>query len=469
MTHHSSRRRAVAAAVAMFAVSSFAPSPAYGQRAPLASDGKFGGSPNVHVLGHIEMGGFFRVGGMDMESEPSRPYMYATRILDEAGFSIVNIADPRKPKVIFDWRIPNVEQHSGVGGEAGKYFKLKGRYYYAKCLQFEANTPDYDLSMIVFDVTGLPDVSKVKEVARVHGGPTTHVFPYKHSDGRVILFSTPGPSQGVNIYDAEKLIAGDAKEGLIGHVGSASAQPTRAPDGTVRNPSFHDTYAAYDPAKQRDVLFGAGTGGFYVWDVSRPEEAKLLTSLTAGGGVIVGGHTIQASPDQRYAVTEVEKAYFPVMVFDLQPGLEQNVPLIGTPVGAWTADWRDLSHDSDLRWPYLFVAAYEDGFQVVSLADPKDPRTVGWYYTCECAHNTGYGGIRNVRGTSAMNGAGDVHVRNYDGLIAVSDYTSGLWLFKVDGFDGWNGAKYRLPNISSEQDWDGGPARGTATKPRSTP
>ena len=44
---------------------------------------------------------------------------------------------------------------------------------------------------------------------------------------------------------------------------------------------------------------------------------------------------------------------------------------------------------------------------------------------------------------------------------------SGLWLFKMDGFNGWNGQDYGMPNISSVQDCDHGPdktvqARGAA-------
>ena len=34
---------------------------------------------------------------------------------------------------------------------------------------------------------------------------------------------------------------------------------------------------------------------------------------------------------------------------------------------------------------------------------------------------------------------------------------SGLWLFKFDGFNGWNGKDHGMPNISSVQDWDHGP------------
>ena len=39
----------------------------------------------------------------------------------------------------------------------------------------------------------------------------------------------------------------------------------------------------------------------------------------------------------------------------------------------------------------------------------------------------------------------------------MTDFNTGFWTFKFDGFDGWNGHQWGMPNISSEQDWDNGP------------
>ena len=50
-----------------------------------------------------------------------------------------------------------------------------------------------------------------------------------------------------------------------------------------------------------------------------------------------------------------------------------------------------------------------------------------------------------------------VDVRNADGLIVISDEASGFWALKMDGFDGWNGHQWGMPNVSSAQDWDNGP------------
>jgi hypothetical protein len=42
-------------------------------------------------------------------------------------------------------------------------------------------------------------------------------------------------------------------------------------------------------------------------------------------------------------------------------------------------------------------------------------------------------------------------------LIVLSDMRSGLWLFHMNGFNGWNGHTFGMPNISSVQDYDHGP------------
>ena len=72
----------------------------------------------------------------------------------------------------------------------------------------------------------------------------------------------------------------------------------------------------------------------------------------------------------------------------------------------------------------------------------------------------GFGGGPQVKWestTSVEQGAFGVDVRNRDGLIALSDMRTGLWLFRMDGFRGWKGSDAGMPNISSVQDWDRGP------------
>jgi hypothetical protein len=83
---------------------------------------------------------------------------------------------------------------------------------------------------------------------------------------------------------------------------------------------------------------------------------------------------------------------------------------------------------------------------------------MGWYYTCQCAHNIDPEGSDRWE---VDQGAWGIDVRNRDGLIMISDGDTGVWFFKMDGFEGWNGHDWGMPNISSVQDYDHGPEGAT--------
>jgi hypothetical protein len=426
-------------------------------------DKKKGGSAKVHQLARIPAHeGSWKAADVELEQDRNRPYAYLCGFVN-FDFTIYDISNTSAPKQIFRWTIENPELHRGIGAMDGKYFKINGRYYYAQSLQFMQGSPDADLGAIIFDVTGLPDPSKVKEVARIRypqsPGGFHNTFAYKHSDGRALYFATVNQSKAL-IYDLEKIVKGaDPATALIGEV------PNPTPFRQIGGGGYHDFYVGYDPATQQDKFYGAGLGGYSVWDVTKPETPKSLFTITSLGMDVA--HTFTPSPDGRYAVTETEYQYTPLRIWDLEAGQSGKTQNVDIPISAWTADWRDLSHNHEVRWPYVFVSAYEDGLQVFNLKDPKHPVTEGHFFTCECEHEHGFGGTPDngwQSTTSVMQGAFGVDVRNYDGLVVLSDMRTGLWLFKVDGFNGWNGHDVGMPNISSVQDWDRGPDKTWKSK-----
>jgi hypothetical protein len=434
--------------------------PVLAQRAPGQQS-----SSNIHVLSHFPVGrgpnqsSYQDILDIDVEQELSRPYVYISHLMTRSGFDIISVKDPRHARMLYQWTIENPELHAGVaGGFNPRYFKLKGRYYVAVCFQYKAGGPDNDLGAIIFDVTGLPDTTKVREAGRIRAPETPggfhNVFPYKAADGRVLLFTTTTTAKA-NIYDMGKFLGGDPKQGFLGEV------PNGPEEGRVeKNVAYHDMYVAYDPATHQDKFYGAGMGnGYFVYDVTQPEQPRLVTSLTGIAGLRTA-HIFQATPDGRYGVTQMEYQYAPLRIFDLKPGLDGTVKTISRPIGAWQAapdGWMNASHNHQIRWPYVFVASFDDGLQVLNMMDPTNPYTVGYWDTQDGPDHQGLNSGDGTHGNTFLNGAWGIQVRNADGLIVVSDFKTGFWAFHMDGFDGWNGHQWGMPNISAAQDWDNGP------------
>jgi len=408
------------------------------------------GSDNIEVLGHIPLGPRLSVADMELEQELDRPYAYVARMVygdaGPRGTDIIDLSDPSNLKVIYRWRIEDQDLHVGTGGMDVKYFKWKGRYYVVQSLQFRQGGPDTDLGAVVLDVTGLPDPSTVKEVARIREpempGGFHNIFIYKHSDGRVLLLTTiAGPF--AHVYDLGKVVEGDVENALAG----------RIPNPNEGRRGYHDFYAAYHPESGQDRFYGGGTGGYYVYNITDLDNPELLVTLTNISGVR-SGHTFTPGPNGRYAVAETEYQYAPLRIFDMKPALDGEQQNIRRPISGWTADWKNLTHNHEVRWPYVFVSGYLDGLQIFSLMDPHNPVTVAYYDT--------YLGSPNTDRYPVFNGAFGVDVRNADGLIVVSDMSTGIWTFRMEGFDGWNGENWGVPNISSVQKWDEkGPREGT--------
>lgn len=405
------------------------------------------GSDNLTVLGHIPLGPRLSVADLDMEQELSRPFVYVSRMVygDEGdkGTDIIDISDPANPKVIYRWRIEEQDLHLRTGGMDVKYFKWKDRYYVVQSLQFGAGGPNNDLGAVILDVTGLPDSSQVREVARIREpelpGGFHNIFVYAHSNGRPLLFSTvSGPF--AHVYDLGHIVEGNLDLGL-----TARVPIPETPLGRGRARGYHDFYVGYHTETGQDRFYGGGLGGYFIYNITDLQQPELLVTLTGISGVR-NGHTFTPSPDGRYVIAETEYRYAPLRIFDLKPALDGDVSNIRNPISAWTADWRNLVHNHEVRWPYVFVSGYLDGLQVFTLMDPHNPATVAYYDT--------YLGPPNTDRYPVFNGAFGIDVRNADGLIVISDMSTGFWTFRMDGFQGWQGGDWGVPNISSVQDWD---------------
>ena len=423
------------------------------------------GTENLEVVGHLHSADGLQISYTDIEIEqdPTRPYAYLSRVFGPTkGVDIVSLEDPASPRVIHSWRIEDSELHLGLGAMDVKYFKHEGRYYVIQSFQFMPGGPNADLGAVVLDVTGLPDAASVREVARIRypdaPGGFHNIFAYKHSSGTPLLIATANASHAL-IYDLAALLDGDESFGLIGQLPWPSSAPDMTPYGPLAG--YHDFYAAWDPNGNRDLVYGSGFNGYYVYDITDPANPELATSVVGVLGLQLA-HTLQATPDARYAVGQTEYKYSPVRIYHIEPGLTGEVQAISSETSAWSRNWKALSHNHEMRWPYVFVSSYKDGLDVFDMRNPESPVDVAFFDTYVGPEKRGLAldlGMTSGSpvGESDFNGAFGVDVRNHDGLIVVSDMESGLWVIRLEGFDGWSGPEYGMPDISSVQKWDTGP------------
>jgi hypothetical protein len=405
------------------------------------SDGSRG-SRNVELVAHLPLGGMKAASGsatagfdalgrstgnLVLDQGANRPFVFVAKNGEEPGIVAVNIANESKPVVVGSWDSPS-EIADLVHFKVGSKSFLAAFRPASGLSVLEVSDPDEGQ----FDV-----VAEVKVPEGLH-----HGFAYRHSDGRSYLFATGG--KNVLVYDLERLVSAQNVE--LASIALPEEQPTV-------DYGFHSVSAQYEAVTETDRLYAAGAGGYYVFDVTDVRNPSVLAIVNSAAVQI--GHGIAASPDGSHVVTSAGYRTAPMRIFDLRPVFEGTVPRIRTAAGAWTANWRNYAENFEMRWPFVFVAGMDDGLQVLNMLNPFEPFTVGYYFTWD-------GQAASLANRAAnKTGAWDIDVRNEDGLIAVTDVNTGLWLFRMEGFESWDGRGWGFPNVSSVQDWENGPTRST--------
>lgn len=416
------------------------------------------GSANIEVVAHVPLGMAGSVSDIEIEQDPERPYAYVARRVHEIGFDVIDLSDPYRARVIHRWRIENPDLHVG-GAMDGRYFKHEGRTYYVQSVQFSQGGPNSDVGAIVFDMTDLP--GKVVEVGRIRQpdspGGFHNMFMYRHSNGKPLLFATSG--QYAKVFDMDLFLKSGGTEMdavLATENRSLSGLVPVAESENMWANGYHDFYVAYHPESGQDRFYGGGGSGYYVYNISDLARPELLATILDVPGV-PWGHTFTPTPDGRYAVAETEFQYAPLRIFDLKPALDGVVDNIDEAVGVWHADWKSVAHNHEVRWPFVFVAGYQTGLSVFDMTDPARPFTVAYYDTFDGVHDNRSESARMPGSPYTWNvydGAWGVDVRNADGLIVVSDMTTGFWAFRMQGFHRWYGPDWGMPDVSSAQPWD---------------
>ncbi len=385
---------------------------------------------NVALAGQIPS-----VQALDVEFDPDerRPYLYVADA--DGSVAIVSTAtDGGVPTVARRWEVGDGATTTVVDVE---HFRVGNREYLAAGLSMENGQG----AVAVAEITSLRSDVPIREIARTETAAVTDLFAYKHSSGVAVLAVADGGP--LRLFDAGSLTASGEPLATI-----------ETPEQLERSTSGFDyVYVGYHPATESDRLYGAGAGGYHVFDITDP--AAPAPVATVNPATIRRGGAAVPTPDGRFVVSSAGYRGSPVRIFDLQPVFDGELRMVRTAESAWAANWKNMCADFEMRWPLVFAAATADGLQVFNMRSAAAPYTVGWYRTSDSSSAAMAADVR---------GAQTVDVRNHDGLIAVGDRSTGLWFFNLQGFQGWTGHGYGLPNVSSEQDWVSGPDRVGGTE-----
>lgn len=392
------------------------------------------GTRNLSQVGHLSLGTMVRADAaaflvdVRLDQRPDRPYAY---VVEQSGWAVVDLSDPAMPRIAAIMSADHVADQGRVLSSID-YLHVEGK---------DVIVVGRAGRLSVFDASGLPNGQKPIEVASIDG-EFRSLFAYKHSSGKALLIASSGGNAGV--YDAARLVAGDG-------VPLASIPTPELPDSTF---GYSSVLAAFHADSDSDRFYGAGAGGYHVYDITNLDSVKYVTS--ANPAAVRRGLTVSPSPSGRFLVTTAAYRTAPVRIFDLNPAFEGKFQTVRTSVGAWADNWHGFHLDHETRWPYVFVAAAEQGLQIFNARDVSDPYPVGSFSTSRRGNGT-----VNDR-PDEVGGAVSLDIRNHDGLIAVGDQQTGVWFLKLDGFSNWDGRGWGYPNISSEQDWENGP-NGSST------
>lgn len=375
-------------------------------------------SRNVELLAQLPLGGHDALRAVFMDQHAERPLVYAA---GPGAWHIVDVSDELAPRIVHSARTDGSSWSSLDGFRHGgdSFLVLGGS------------------SLEVWNVS---DPERPEPVAMLTGAagaasPVHNVFAYRSGSGASWLFVAAGGD--ILVHDIEAVLAGrDEPHAQIG-------LPEPVPNVDY---GFHDAWAAYHADSESDRLYASGAGGYYIFDITDVTTPRLVTQVNSAAVQV--GRAVRATPDGTHLVTTAGYETAPIRIFDMRPALDGTVPVMRTAVGAWTANWRRPIERHTVRWPFIFVAAFEEGLQVVNMMDPVAPYTDAFFHT--------YQGSVPAPGQAPV-GARDVDVRNHDGLVAVADQHEGLFLFRIEAFEGWDGRGWGLPNVSDVQDWENGP------------
>ena len=323
---------------------------------------------------------------------------------------------------IWGWEGPDGREYAIMGGLAFTYFiditdpyeprlvaKKPGRgdqgihrdyaTYQHYCYAVSDEKP---AALRIYDLSHLPDSVPLVYDSQEHGARVHNVF----REGKRLYLADNNFRDGYSPLSVLSL-ADPENPTLLNHLEPFTLNPPLTLE------EVHDVYVNNDT-----VYASKATEGFFIFDYTDPEDPELISQLRQYP--FQGyNHSSWVTADGKTLVMADENHGLPLKVFDVSnPG---NLVFQST-MGVKT-DQRSIPHNPLIKGDLAYVSYYHMGLQVFDISNPKAPERVFSAETFPQYEGSTFQGFFGCWG---------VYPFFSSGVIAASDMTNGLYLYRID-------------------------------------
>jgi len=242
--------------------------------------------------------------------------------------------------------------------------------------------------LMVIDMSYLPDSVHTIGTYPVNGSNayTSHTLSIDSVNGYLYAEGNSSPSTSLYIHNL-----------------SNPSSPVYVSSFGISN-GIHDMYA-YD-----DTVYVAegSSGRFAIWNCANKSSPSLLARVLIPNAGYV--HNVWPTLDRHYAATTEETTGKTVKIWDISN--LSNITLVGQYLGP-----NGMAHNALFKHDTLYLAHYESGISVVSIADPTHPLEMARYDT-----------YPEGEGPPAFNGSWGCYPFTSNGEIFASNVDGRLWV-----------------------------------------
>jgi len=327
---------------------------------------------NLRLLGHSDMDG----NGATMQLMARGDYLYIGHFRGPIGISIVDVSEPRKPRVIK--KIPNPK---GI-----RCLKLQVAHNLLLVSQEQAGSEPAQTGMAIYELNDPTDPKRVGFFKTIGGGPhwlyfvdgryvymTARLEGYIHRIALIVDIADPSSPREVSRW------------WIPGMWTAGGEKPWW--DSSL-NFNIHACYAQGDRLYM--AMFDWGLG---ILDISDKEHPFMVSQLQWLNGR--WAHTVLPLPERNLLIVseetnEADCMEYPryIRVIDIQD--EQNPRILSrfpTPRGDYRhRGLRFGSHDLHINYPgsmvddqLIYATFYNAGLRVVDISNPVAPKEVAYY------------------------------------------------------------------------------------------